>query len=246
MHHRSARTYRGLAVVKYLAVIAAIAILVVLLRPMFEATRDGFDRPENSTDKMKVIALALQKYMGVSNTFPPAYSSDKSGNPLLSWRVLILSYLGQDALYREFHLDEPWNSEHNKRLVFKMPRAYRSPESKLADKGMTNFVTVRGDETVFPGKAPITFDEIHDGPARTIAAIEVSDDKAVVWTQPDDFRYDEQKPLNGVLGLHVGGFVAGFADGHVEFMPETIKPQTIKALFTRNGGKELKPDERNW
>ena len=56
----------------------------------------------------------------------------KDGKPLLSWRVKLLPYLEQGALYKEFHLDEPWDSEHNKKLRATVPATYRSPTSKAA------------------------------------------------------------------------------------------------------------------
>ena len=59
--------------------------------------------------------------------FPPAYTTSKDGKPLLSWRVLILPYLEQEALYKEFHLDEPWDSPHNRTLIARMPAVYRCP-----------------------------------------------------------------------------------------------------------------------
>ena len=39
---------------------------------------------------------------------------DKDGKPLLSWRVTILPYIEHSMLYREFKLDEAWDSPHNK------------------------------------------------------------------------------------------------------------------------------------
>ena len=51
----------------------------------------------------------------------------KDGRALLSWRVAILPYLNEEALYREFRLDEPWDSEHNKKLIARMPPTLASP-----------------------------------------------------------------------------------------------------------------------
>ncbi len=56
--------------------------------------------------------------------FPTAAILDKNGKPLLSWRVALLPYIEQDALYRQFKLDEPWDSEHNKKLIAQMPKIY--------------------------------------------------------------------------------------------------------------------------
>ncbi len=232
-----AHTRHGGAFVKFLAVIVVIAIVVVVL-PMFKAGRDDFIRPDNSENKMKAIAVALVRYEATYNVFPAAYTVDKNGKPLLSWRVLILPYLGHDALYKEFHLDEPWNSEHNNRLVYRMPKAYKSLESNVASDGKTNFLTAHGEQTVFPGKKGISLSEISNAFTKTITAVEVSDEKAVTWTQPDDLQLNESDPLNGVVGLHRGCFVAAFVDGHVDIVPETINPQAVKAMFSRNGKDE--------
>ena len=62
----------------------------------------------------------------------------------MSWRVAILPYIDQHGLYKQFHLDEPWDSEHNKPLMAKMPAVYRSPMSKLAQKDRTNYVVAGG------------------------------------------------------------------------------------------------------
>ena len=75
----------------------------------------------------KQIGLAIHNYIAVHDSFPPAFTQDKAGKPLLSWRVLILPYLEQDALFKEFHLDEAWDSPHNKALIARMPVTYRCP-----------------------------------------------------------------------------------------------------------------------
>ena len=49
--------------------------------------------------------------------FPARANFDEDGNPLLSWRVHILPYMDYGQLYDQFHLDEPWDSEHNKKLL---------------------------------------------------------------------------------------------------------------------------------
>ena len=61
--------------------------------------------------------------------------------------------------------------------------------------------------------------------------VEVPDQKAVIWTKPDDFVYDEKEPLKGLIGLHAGGFNAGLGDGSVRFIKATIEPETLKALL---------------
>ena len=57
---------------------------------------------------------------------------DKKGKKLLSWRVQILPYIEQDNLYKQFKLDEPWDSEHNKKLIRQMPRIYMLPAAPIS------------------------------------------------------------------------------------------------------------------
>jgi hypothetical protein len=52
------------------------------------------------------------------------------GTPLLSWRVLVLPYLGQEELFAQFRLTEPWDSDHNVRLLDRMPSTYAPPAYK--------------------------------------------------------------------------------------------------------------------
>ena len=115
--------------------------------------------------------------------------------------MLILPFIEQDALYKQFHLDEPWDSEHNKQLIAKMPPEYKSPNSKVSGEGKTNYLTVRGPQSVFPGKKALSFQDIPDGTSNTIMTVEVTDDRAVIWTKPDDFEYDPQDPLKGLVGF---------------------------------------------
>ena len=218
------------------ASIATIGILIALLLPAVQAAREAARRT-SSTNNLKQIGLALHNYAEVNNTFPPAYSVDKNGKPLLSWRVLILPYMEGGHIYKQFHLDEPWDSDHNKTLINQMPVGFLSPNSTHIGQGKTNYLTPRNPKSIFPGKEKIDFAKITDGTSNTIFTLEVPDESAVVWTKPDDFQYDESNPLKGLTGMRPGGFLAGFADGSVRTISSTIDSAVLKALFTRNGGE---------
>ena len=75
---------------------------------------------------LRRIGAAMRAYHDAHGRFPPAARRDAAGRPLLSWRVLILPHLGPEeaALYREFKLDEPWDGDHNRRLLARMPKVY--------------------------------------------------------------------------------------------------------------------------
>jgi hypothetical protein len=195
-------------------------------------------RQVQSSNNLKMIALAMHNYHDTFRKLPAAYTADSDGQPLLSWRVQILPFLDQQALYDQFHLDEPWDSEHNKQLIPLMPNVYAAPGS-TAEAGKTNYLTVRGKNTVFPGEESLGFHSITDGTSLTIMTVEANDQRAVIWTKPDDFEYDVAKPQAGLVGLRANGFLAGLADGSVRFVKASIDSNILNALFTRNDGQVI-------
>src|SRR5207245_10819748 len=80
-----------------------------------------------SRNKLKQLALAFHNYHNTTRHFPQPATLDKDGKPLLSWRVELLPVMEQAKLYSEFKHDEPWDSEHNKKLLEKMPSVFAPP-----------------------------------------------------------------------------------------------------------------------
>src|SRR5690606_17108762 len=137
----------------------------------------------------------------------PAHATyDDQEKPLLSWRVHVLPFIEQQALYDQFHLDEPWDSEHNKALIAQMPEIFLSPKSgHTADQGLSNYVVPVGEEFLFDGTAEgASFRRVTDGTSNTIALLEVDDENAVPWTAPEDWEYDEENPTRGLFGIYPG------------------------------------------
>src|SRR5438046_1419781 len=63
---------------------------------------------------LKLIGLAFRQSIDGKHQFPARAIFNAKGESLLSWRVQLLPYLGEGELYKQFHLDEPWDSDHNK------------------------------------------------------------------------------------------------------------------------------------
>ncbi|HEV3259512.1 MAG TPA: DUF1559 domain-containing protein [Gemmataceae bacterium] len=215
--------------------------ILPLLRPAVVAVRQSSERIRSAND-LKQIGLALHNYHDTHKAFPAAGIYSKDGKPLLSWRVQILPYIEQDALYKEFHLDEPWDSEHNKKLIARMPVIYRS-SAKLAASGKTTYLGIRGEHAMFPGRKPVAFREVTDGTSNTIFVVDANDEHGVVWTKPEDLEYDPDQPLEGLVGHFPHGFNALFVDGSVHFIRDKIDPKALRALFTRDGGEVVDPND---
>ena len=216
---------------------SAAPMMAAMLVPAVQAAREAARRTQ-CANNLKQIGLALLNYENANNAFPAAYSVDKNGKPLLSWRVAILPYLERSDLYEQFHLDEPWDSANNKKLIPLMPPIFRCPDSEAAP-GKTTYLTVRGKDTVFPGDKGIALQDITDGTSFTILVVDASDKLAVDWTKPDDFTPDAKDPVKGLSDHHPNGFNVIMADCSVHFLSESIDLKVLQNLFTRNDGQAI-------
>ena len=193
-----------------------------------------FPTPQKtSINNLRQIGLAMHNYHDTFTTFPASAGPRKPGQPPVSWRVLILPFVEQQALYQQYRFDEPWDSEHNKKLAANMPAVFKAPGSKAAAEGKTNYLAVVGDPFAFAADKGRPLREFRDGTSNTILVVEVSDEKAVPWTKPEDFTPEAKNPSAGLVGLRPGGFLATFADGAVRRIPAGLDAATLHALFTR-------------
>ena len=218
---------------------AAIAVGAALLLPAVQQAREAARRSQGKNN-LKQLGLAFHNFHDVYRTFPASNSVDKKGKKLLSWRVHVLPFVEQAPLYQQFHLDEPWDSDHNKQFIKQIPPVYVSPNhSDLAKEGKTVYLVPTGEGAAFEGKEGRAIREFLDGTSNTILAVEAHADAAVIWTKPDDIVLDFKNPLKGLKGARAGGFHALFADGSVRFISDNINLETLKALFTRGGGETV-------
>jgi len=203
--------------------------------PLTEAGRRA-----RSIANLEKIGKALTAYVAKRNKYPPV-ASQRDGDLLLSWRVLILPELGYQELYARFERLEPWDSKHNKLLLDYIPREYQSPE-RFDNK--TNYLAVSGRGMVFftdglqeqPGLPTVA---LTDGAANTVAVVEVDDKYALEWTRPSDHSPVLDAPADRLGGLRGEGAFSILATGRVVLLPKDLPPARLAALFTATGGEPL-------
>ncbi len=200
----------------------------------------GGDAQERVMNRLKQMALAMHQYLDTNKTFPPAAIYSKDGKPLLSWRVAILPYIEQQDLYKEFKLDEPWDSPHNKKLLAKMPKMYASIKAG-AKAGTTPYRVFAGKGAIFDGKEGSRIQDITDGTSNTVLIVEAAD--AVPWTKPDELPLAAGKPLSKLGGQVKGGFCMATADGAAHFIRTPINEEAMRAVITRGGGEVVNFDD---
>jgi Protein of unknown function (DUF1559) len=193
-----------------------------------------------SQNNLKQLVIAMHNYHDTYQTFPAQAVYDNKGKALLSWRVTLLPFLEQEALYKEFHLDEPWDSEHNMKLLERMPRVFANPADPPGKGKNTVYLGFVGKGAVFEGKKGIRITDIPDGTSNTIMFVEAT--PGVPWTKPEDLPYDPAKDLPKVGGVTPGGFNAGMCDGSVRFISNSINEKTLRLLIERNDGQPIPND----
>lgn len=218
------------------ALIPTTAIATGMLLPAVQKVREAAQRA-SSTNNLKQIGLAMHNYHTTYNGFPAAAICDKkTGKPLLSWRVSILPFIEEEVLYKQFKLDEPWDSEHNLKPAKNMPKIYFHPKANKPGDDKTHYRLFFGKGAAFELNKISSIANIADGTSNTIMVVEAED--PVVWTNPIDLAFDPTKALPKMLSID-GKFSAAYCDGSVRTFKMPIDPEIFKLLIQRNDGKPI-------
>lgn len=193
-------------------------------------------RNAQDMNNLKQILLAFHNFHDANGRFP-ADIVDDAGKPLLSWRVAILPYLEQGGLQDRIHLDEPWDSPHNREVLQDMPRVFQSVSDE-APAGKTQFLGLNGPGTIFEGEGEISFRNITDGTSNTICVVMADADAAVEWAKPGDLPFDPEKPKRGLSG-GTRGLLIGLCDGSVHTFPPDVSADLLRSMATRGGGEVI-------
>jgi prepilin-type processing-associated H-X9-DG protein len=218
--------------------IPVVFILVALLLPAVQQAREAARR-STCKNNMKQIGLALHNYHELYGSFPPAYIPDENGNPMHSWRVLVLPFLDQQALFDSYDFSQPWDSPSNQYVLDNMPPVYACPSNPEEGGNTTHYAAVVGPNCVFHGAEAIRLRDITDGSSNTVIVGEV-DGLSIPWSKPEDVDVTITPTIGSAGGFtssHAGGVHFLLVDGSVRFVSEAIDLQAMQGLYTRNGGE---------
>ena len=224
------------------------------LLPATLAARQAAQRSQ-SQNNLKQIALAMHNYHSTYKRFPPAVIVENGVKR--SWRVELLPWLDETALWEAYRKDEPWDSEANKQVLARMPAVYRHPADDRTEPYAAYFAVVAenaekssgryGGPTAWRAEGPpgegAALQDLRDGTTQTLLVIETK--RATPWTKPEDLRYDAALPTEAgqwrqsldLVPFEPGLLQVVFGDGSVRSIAEHIGNSDLRSLLTRNGGE---------
>lgn len=194
-------------------------------------------RHRRTQSRLHEIAVALHNFHDANGRLPDIALPPKllrtKANKGLSWRVYLLPYLDDGLqLYNQFHLDEPWDSEHNLKLARQIPAAF-AMDPAVAQPGKTCVVVLSGQDIALSGHR---LNEISDGTSQTIAFVETTPENAVLWTRPDNLSANHPELLKQLVAKGESGFWAGMCDASLRFVSSEISATQLRGALRANDG----------
>jgi Protein of unknown function (DUF1559) len=225
-------------------------------KPIWATDADFAGLRAKDKNNLRVIGMTMHSYADAKGgALAPAAICDAKGKPLLSWRVAILPYADETALYNEFKLDEPWDSEHNKKLIPKMPVTYLLPGSGSEKDGYTHYrvfvapmfapsprpiFAIPNPNAPGPLRNPFLIGNMPDGTSNTIMVAEA--EEAVIWTKPDELVYAAKGPLPKLGYFWKDSSNVLMGDGAVRGVSIKVSEQTLRNAITADDLQVLGED----
>ena len=216
--------------------IAFVVGLVVMSIPRPQLAQSSA-RQQACAGNLQLIGAAMLKYHEDHGSFPPAFIAGADGKPKHSWRVLLLPYLGEHALYQRYDMSLQW--DQNSWQVQPMPAVYHCPDDSFSNRANeTSYMLVTGPGTIFDGEKTTRLEDITDGPQNTILLVEVAASNQN-WLEPKDL---DRQTLNLAINTggarevgsyhDAGGAHAVMADGSIRWLDNLTSAQLLNALLT--------------
>lgn len=191
-----------------------------------------------SFNSLKQLGLTMHILHDQDGKFPASAGMLKPGKPPVSWRVLALPHLDRGDLYQQYKLDEPWDSEHNRKLLEQMPEVFATFDQDPSS-GLTTFQMPTNKGTIGGSAEGVTIKEVTDGTSNTVMIMQVDHSKAVPWTKPADFEIDPNNIALGIIPEGETKFFTAICDGSARSITLEHLQRNKMALFTIGGGEVI-------
>jgi hypothetical protein len=216
---------------KAVLICGLVSVLGVLLFLFVTSEREKRFRAQDASNLERLV-LAMHDHNDTYGCCPAAKAySTRDGKPGLSWRVALLPFLQEEALFEEFKLDEPWDSPNNIQLLSRMPPIYQLPGKRETGGGLTHYQVFVGPGTPFAieegpwmkeknsflggPRIPGSFQE---GTSNTVFIATAR--KPVPWTKPEDLPYVSRATLPPLGWPGRRGFHIATADAKVHWIDD--------------------------
>lgn len=207
-------------------------VLVALLLPAISQARMAAQRMQSSNN-LKMIGIALHNYHDTYQTLPPAYIPDEDGKPMHSWRVLILPFIEEGAMYDQYDFSQPWDSPSNLEACKRLPFVYNSPA--LGNDGTgdtTTYVAISGPNTMLGMEKARSFRDVTNGISNTIVVVEDTSNP-IPWNKPVDISPEALMSKN-FNDQYFDGVQVLMGDASTNFIREENKPE-IQGMMSIDG-----------
>jgi hypothetical protein len=191
-------------------------------------------------NNMKQIGVAVHNYHAAYKKFPEDIK-DKDGKAILSWRVEVLPFVEQEALYLKIDRTKAWDSPENKGLLAKAPAVF-APVRGADDPASTYYQLFTGPGTLFQGKGPKTISQVTDGLSNTIMLAEAS--RGVHWAKPADLEVTP-KALPKLGGQFERFFNVLMFDGSVRKVRRKFDGKLMRLAIDPRDGTAIDLDKLN-
>ena len=208
-----------------------------------QRVRDAAARMSSTTNYHQ-IGVATHNYNDTYETIPAPYArNQREGEPSiemgkrLSWRMEVLPYIEQGALYNQFNLSKAWDDPANRPFADTVVKTYGDQLDPLDPLDPLTRVRCFYDNGAvfnsdFTRKSSLA--AVKDSSSSTILFVESAD--RVPWAQCNEFRFDPAGPLPPLGHPQRDVILVCMADGSVRAVKKSISPEVFKAAVHASDG----------
>ncbi len=251
---------KAFSLVELLVVLSVIGVLLSITLPAVQQVRESARRTACSNN-LRQIGIGLNHYHAAFNEFPPGGVEWRPWNDTkkrqLAWSAFLLPYVEQSSLFEQIDFDSAFDSDVNAVAAAAIVPLYICPSGQrgadlVSGRGPADYGGIFGERISSPNQPPkglMVYDvsysaaDIRDGLSSTIIVAEDTGWQDGQWINGRNL-FDQafainQAPAfeNDIRSEHSAGANVCFADGHVQFLSESMDLIPLAALCTRAGGE---------